>query len=713
MIAKKAESARQNLPQTRVSHPPAAAAAIGLRKGLLCWIIPVAIVFITAAAFFPVLHNQFVNLDDPDSLLGNPYYRGLGWTQLRWMFTTLHNTLYRPITWITLGADYLLWGMQPFGYHLTSLLLHCTNAVLVYQLAFHLFLLPAPIPTVHSEPTLRVAAAVAALVFAIHPLRVEPVAWASARNDVVAGLFFIGTFICYVRAVSIAARGHARGWMGAAIVVFALSLLSKPSGLALPFVLAVLDVYPLRRLGGGPDKWFGPAARRIWWEKVPFILLSLGAGLLALIGKEQSKLLVPLGQYGLMERGMQSICAFAFYLWKTTVPLALSPLYELPVQMKISDASFWLSATVVIGLTLALFILRRRWPAAIVSWFSYLLIQLPVTGLVQNGPQIAADRYSYLSCLPWAILAGVALLSCWQAWLRKRVESPLFYLAGGMAGLALVILAVLTWRQSRVWRDAEALWQQAVAVDQRSFFAHQFLGIALLDLERTDEALKHLRVALEISPNRASAHNNLANALATRGDVEGATRHYYEAIELDPSAADAHYNLARLLAKSGEQTEALSHYHQALQLAPDDAETLNNLALLLAVRGEIDEALKYLRRAVRANPSYPQAFYNLGRILAGQGNYVEAISNHQQALKLNPNQAEIHFELGKALAGQGQMEEAEQHFRSAIKLKTNFSAAQVALARLLALQGKTDTAAQYQSEAQQMLPPQSPRIDQR
>jgi protein O-mannosyl-transferase len=707
-ISQKVKSTRpKSQSETPLPHAQAVAARIGVSKGLLCWLIPCVIVLITGATFFPVLNNQFVNLDDRVNLLGNPSYRGLGLAQFRWMFTTFHNSLYRPITWVTFGADYLLWGMEPFGYHLTSLILHCATAVLVYLLAMRLLSLAEPNPPARSELALRVAATFAALVFAIHPLRVEPVAWASARNDVVAGLFFIGAILCYLRAVRIGEPGRVRSWLGSAIVVYALSLFSKPNGIMLPFALLVLDVYPLRRLGGGPGKWFGPAARGIWWEKAPFLLLSFGAGVLALIAKEQSKLLAPLDHYGLIERGMQSICGLAFYLWKTFVPLALSPLYELPVHMEISDGSFLLSGTVVAPLTIALFVFRHRWPVGMASWLCYLVILAPVTGVVQNGPQIAADRYSYLSCLPWAILAGGALLNCWQAWQRGKVGRLSLVLAGGVVGLVIISFAVLSWRQTQVWRDAETLWRHALTVNEKSFFAHQFLGTALFDANRTDDAMGHFRRALEINPSRASAHNNVGNALAHRGDAEGAMKYYLQAIKLDPDSAVAHFNLARLLALKGLESEAIGHYRQALEIKPDHADAHNDLGLLLEMKGDMAAAQSEFQQALRLEPNHDKAFFNLGELLAKQGDLAKATSYYQQAARINPNEAAIQVRLALVLARQGQLESATTHLLSAVKLKPDYAEAHVLLARSLVAQGKKDEAERYYREALRIMKTQS------
>ena len=233
------------------------------------WLVPVLIAVLTGAAFFPALENGFVDWDDEKTLLDNPNYRGLGWDQLRWMFTTFYMGHYQPLSWMTFGLDYLLWGIDPFGYHLTNLLLHTANAVLFYFLTLRLLSLPAR--AVPGEFALQVAAGFAALVFALHPLRVESVAWVTERRDVLSAFFLLWTILCYLRATAGAEGDSARWrWLSAAVIVYGLSLLSKAGGITLPVVLLVLDVYPLRRLGVEAGKWFGPAARQVWWEKVPF-----------------------------------------------------------------------------------------------------------------------------------------------------------------------------------------------------------------------------------------------------------------------------------------------------------------------------------------------------------------------------------------------------------------------------------------------------------
>src|SRR5881628_2009526 len=289
------------------------------------WLLPVLIALVTVVPFLPTLDNQFVNWDDDDNLVDNPHYRGLGWTHLRWMWTT-HMGHYIPLTWMTFGLDYLLWGMNPLGYHLTNLLLHAANAVVFFFVALRILTRALPNPSERGE-ALAFSAGVAALVFAIHPLRVESVAWVTERRDVLSGLFYLSAILMYLRACERGARG--RGWYWAAVGLFAGALLSKSMVVNLPFVLLILDVYPLRRLGGFVGWWSEPA-RRIYIEKIPFVLLAAAASAIAVMAQSSVHAAASLAQLSVPGRLAVAAYGLGFYPRKMVVPVNLSPLYELP-----------------------------------------------------------------------------------------------------------------------------------------------------------------------------------------------------------------------------------------------------------------------------------------------------------------------------------------------------------------------------------------------
>src|SRR5213594_790782 len=429
------------------------------------WLAPLLVALFTLAAFLPTLQNQFVAWDDDKNFLDNPRYRGLGWAHLRWMFTAFHLGHYIPLTWVTFGMDHLLWGMKPVGYHLTNLLLHAANAVLFFSLVRRILTRALP-SAAERDHALAVSAGFAALVFAIHPLRVESVAWVTERRDVLSGLFYLSAILMYLRACERGARG--RGWYWAAVGLFAGALLSKSMVVNLPFVLLILDVYPLRRLGGFVGWWSEPA-RRIYIEKIPFVLLAAAASAIAVMAQSSVHAAASLAQLSLPGRLVVSAYGLGFYLWKMVVPVNLSPLYELPRTMDPVAPPFILSYALVLAITAIVLALRRPVPGLPAAWVAYVVVLLPVLGILQSGPQIAADRYTYLAGLGWASLAGAGLLSTWRRW-------PPFVLTG-LAVVLLSGLGTLSWNQVEVWHDSEKLWTHALAIDPKTSMAQFGLEI--------------------------------------------------------------------------------------------------------------------------------------------------------------------------------------------------------------------------------------------
>ena len=692
--------------KTKRRNQPARAQAIGRvgfgTESAIRFVPPFFIFLLTIVAFLPTLHNGFVNWDDEAVLLDNPHYRGLGWEQVRWMFTTFHMSVYRPLTWMILGFDYVVWGMEPFGYHLTSLLFHCANAVLFYLVALRLLSLAVP-DMAASQLPLRMAAGFAALFFSIHPLRVEPVAWGSGSDNLVAAFFSLLTLLSYLRAATISESGWYRWrWMGAAWGFYGLSLLSKGTTVPLPVALLVLDVYPLRRLKAAPRTWFEPQARQVWWEKIPFLLLAAPIAILAVLAKQSTGAVAPVANVTWLARSMQSFYGLAFYLWKTMAPWGLSPLYARPIDLNPWDSPFVVSGVIVLAVSICLVWLSHSWPAGLTSWVYYGVILLPLLGVVTYGPQIVADRYSYFSCLGWALLTGSGLLYLWKLWATGRLPAPTFVLVNGMAGLLLVGLGVLTWKQTQIWHDSERLWKHALALEDKSSFAHNNLGLALAKRGTVEEAINefrravevdpafveaytnlgnflaqrgssqeaiyHLRHALQIDPGFANAHNTLGNVLADRGALDEAIQHFRKALQLNPQSAMTHYNFARALARQGDAEEAIAHYRQALEIDPGDGDVHNNLGLLLLSRGNIDQAIEQFREAIRVNPNYAKAYFNLGRVYAQQDRLDEAVENFRKALQTQSGVAEIHENLARALARQGKRTEAIQEYQEALRL---------------------------------------------
>src|SRR5439155_9230165 len=495
---------------------------------------------------------------------------------------------------------------NPVGYHLTNLLLHAANAVVFFFVVRRILTRALPSPSERGY-ALAVSAGVAALGFAIHPLRVESVAWVTERRDVLSGLFYLSAILIYLRACEREERG--RGWYWLSVAVFGCALLSKSMVVNLPVVLVILDVYPLRRLGGAVGWWSAPA-RRVYVEKIPFVLLAAAASAIALMAQLSHDTMVSVVQLSGLGRLAVSMYGLSFYLWKTVAPVNLSPLYELPPTVNPWAPPFLLSYGLVLAITAIVLAFRRRVPGLPAAWVAYIVVLLPVLGIFQSGPQIAADRYTYLAGLGWAILAGAGLLSCWHA-TRFLIPSCAVRLIAG--------LGVLTWNQVQVWHDSEKLWSHAAGIDPRSPVGQYSWGLALAQEGKLTEAIEHYTTALRIKPDYADAHINLGIALAQQGKLAEAIDHYQQALHLKPDSADAHANWGLALADQGKLAEASDHYRQALQIKPESAEVHIIWGTALADRGRLAEASEHYRQALQIQPDHAAAQSHLLNVLRRLG----------------------------------------------------------------------------------------------
>jgi protein O-mannosyl-transferase len=596
-------------------------------------VVPLLVTLVTVTAFLPVLQNQFVRWDDQKNLFENTRYRGLAWTQLRWMWTTFHMGHYIPLTWMTLGLDYLLWGMNPLGYHLTSLALHATNAVVFYFVVLRILPLALPSSFERDQPP-AVSAGVAALVFAVHPLRVESVVWATERRDVLSGLFYLMTIVAYLRACERNERGRGCYWLS--VVLFGSALLSKSMAVSLPAVLVILDIYPLRRLGGSIG-WWSESAQRVYAEKIPFVLLAGAASFIAFMAQFSTPATATLAQLSVPSRLAVSAYGLSFYLWKMVVPWNLSPLYPLPLTVNPWATPFILSYGLVFAITAIVVVLRSRLPGLSAAWATYVVVLLPVIGIFQNGPQIAADRYTYLASLGWAILAVAGLVSGWQI-VRTSTHGIATFSLAGLATCAVVALGVLTWNQVRIWRDTETLWTHAVRVDPNSAIAHFNLGMALGEQDRPPEAIEHFRETLRLEPDYPSAESNWATELAQQGKLAEAIEHFQQALRANPKDALGHTSWGAALVDQGKPTEAIAHFREALRLEVDDprirAIAHTNWAGALIAQGQVVEAIEHYREALRIAPGLAAAQNGLGQALAQEGQRAEAKEHYQHAQRL-------------------------------------------------------------------------------
>jgi len=463
---------------------------------------------------------------------------------------------------------------------------------------------------------------------------------------------------------------------------------------SLPLVLVLLDIYPLGRLPGRPGRWFSPENRRVWLEKIPFFVLAAVFGAIGYVCQAKAGALTSYQAFGFGSRAAQIIFALFFYIWKTLVPLDLSPLYRLPDGFGPLSGQAVIAGVAVAAVTAAAIVLRRLLPAVPAVWVYYLATLGPVAGLVKINTQAAADRYTYLPCLGFAALAGAGFLAC-----RRAADKRLRELCVVLACLIIPALAFLTWRQEGIWRDSETLWTHALKINHGLDFAHNNLGLVLAARGELDAAERHYREALRLNPGFAEAHNNLTGILVARGRLDEAAEHNSGGARLN-----AAYNLGVIAAAQGRLDAAAEYYRAALKANPDFAEAHGNLGGILARQGRFDEAAGHYRAALRANPDFALAHYNLAGLLAARGETEAAAGEYLEALRISPNLAEAHNNLAGLLAAQGRRAEAAGHYREALRVNPGFTLAYYNFAGLLAAQGKPGEAEKYYLEALRVSP---------
>ena len=584
------------------------------------WIVPVAIALATALAFLPTLSNGFVSWDDDKNFLDNAHFRGLGAEHLHWMWTTFHMGHYVPLTWMTLGFDYALWGMNATGYHLTSLLIHCANAVLVFAVARRLFRATRWQRLDGREDLVALGAAIAALLFAIHPLRVESVAWATERRDVLSGFFMLATLVVYLRSIEPTSR---RGyWL--AVLLFACALLSKATSMSLPAVFVIVNIYPLRRLGGRAG-WWSDEAKRVYREIVPFGVLAAGIAVLSIVA------LHPPDQLRFPQKLAVSAYSLAFYLGKTLLPVRLSSLYEMPENLNALEPRFIVSYLVVAGAATGLWFARRRWPGIVAASLVFFVVTLPMLGIVQNGPQIAADRYTYHAAPALAMIGAAAYL---------LLPRPRALISVAALGAVLVLLGAMTWRQTEVWHDPESLWTHVLETESATPIAQSALANIRFKEDRVDEGIEFSERAIALAPRYAEAHNDLGVGYSRKNRIADAIREYRTAIEIKPQYDEAENNFGIAFSRDGQVDSAIAHFRRALDINPDNASAEINWGNALVRTDRSAEAIPHYERALALNPNSEEAHLNWGVALARLGRYADAVAQFREVLKLNPGSDE-------------------------------------------------------------------------
>jgi tetratricopeptide (TPR) repeat protein len=663
------------------------------------------------AVFGQTLRHEFVNWDDDVYVYQNPVViKGLTFQGISQVFTHRMCDFYHPLTMVSLMLDHQVYGLNAGGYHLTNVLLHAANAVLLFLVLRRLMRLrsdaSSPQVGLRSNNSIGAVAtpagalwpsAFVAAVFALHPLRVESVAWVTERKDVLSGLFFVlmlGAYVQYVEKFKVQSS-KSRIWYGLMLLSFTLGLLSKPSLVTLPFVLLLLDYWPLDRMALAASRSTFKILSWLIIEKIPLFVLSAASSVATIF--TQQHMLAPVGGLPLFSRAGYAAVSYVVYLGQMIYPAGLAAVYPYP-EKGLPLAEVTLAVALLAGLSVGVLALRRRCPYLVVGWLWYLGMLVPMIGMVHVGSVARADRFTYLAQLGVYIMLAWAARDLTISWRYGR------RMLGVGALSVIAALMVCTWKQTSYWRNSETLWTHTLAYTSGNSIAHNNLGVTLMRSGRLAEALEHYQKALQINPGDADAHINLGNALLQKGNVDEAMAHYQEALEIKPDSAEACYDLGNVLLQKGKVDEAITHYQKALQIKPDYADAQNNLGNALFPKGSVDEAITHYQKALEVKPDSAKAQNNLGNALLQKGNVDEAIEHFQKALEIKPDFAEAQNNLGNALVKGGQVDEAMAHYQKAIQLKPDYAEAHYNLANMLAKKDQLVEAIAHYKKAIQFNP---------
>jgi tetratricopeptide (TPR) repeat protein len=576
--------------------------------------ICLGLALIVIVPFYQTSQFKFVIYDDSRFILSNKNIQsGFDRGSVSWAFTTLFASNWQPLTWLSLMLDYKMYGTNAGGYHVTNVLIHLVNTLLLF-LIFG-----------------RMKSGFVAALFAVHPLHVESVAWVMARKDVLSTMFWLltmGAYAYYADNPSI----RRYGWV---FIAFGLGLMSKPMLVTLPFVLLLLDYWPLRRFQGGAFI----AGRRLILEKIPLIALSAIVSVLTIHGQGSSGALKSFGDIGLSDRMVNAVVSYGGYVARMLQPVNLTCFY--PYQ-----TSFPLSILLPsVALLVALCLLSLRYissaPYLAMGWLWYLITLLPVSGIIQVGDQAMADRYTYIP------LIGLFIIIAWGIPDLLKGNPYYRHIIPVAAGATILLLVILTFNQTAIWKDSRVLFEHAIAVTEGNYVAHNNLGIYFYGRKRFGEAAYHFEKAIQIKPDDEKHLNNLGLALFWQIRFDEALAYHLRAIAIKPGFADSYYNAAYVCFYTGRDNDALEYYRKALHLRPGNPVAENNMAEILIRQGKLDEAIIFLRAAIRHKPDYAVARNTLAVVLTRKNQISEAIDELNEALRINPRYTEAIDNLSK------------------------------------------------------------------
>jgi lipoprotein NlpI len=615
-------------------------------KNKKLFIVAFLISFITILVYLPSLQNDFVNWDDHKFVYKNHNIWSLDVEFLPWMFTTFHAGEWIPLTWLSYALDYAVWGLNPLGYHLTSIIFHGLNTFIVVILIT--FLVNIRMKEILSKRTgtdnkgystnAIITGCVTGFLFGLHPLHVESVAWISERKDVLYTLFFLLSIIWYLKYTSSPQKQRLPAY-SLCILFFFLSLISKPMAVTLPAVLIILDVHPLGRLH---VKSSIRSQRSLVIEKLPFFGMSIVSSVMVIFAKQADKAILPLKVYPFGERLLVAFHSIGFYLYKMIWPKDLVPLYPFPSDISIFKPEY--AGTIIFFIIVTTFCIyswksQKIWFAV---WAYYVVTLLPVLGIIQTGPQAAADRYTYMPSLGPFLLVGLSM-----TFIYRKVSSsnysfePVKILLGAFSVFLICYLSFLTFQQIKIWKNSLSLWRTEIAKFPEAFIAYRGIGSAYESMGDHKQALRNFNKALELNPADSRSYLERGKVRELLGGYSGAREDFEKAIEINPVFEQAYYNLGVIYDYYlGNPQRALEHYSTAIQLSPEYALAYNNRGVIYATMKDYHLALKDFNAAIQINNKDSVAFYNRGFVYLMLSSQSDAQRDFQIAARLGYKRAQ-------------------------------------------------------------------------
>jgi lipoprotein NlpI len=618
------------------------------------------VALLTLLVYLPALKNDFVNWDDQIYVYENPYIQSIDFKFLKWILTTFHASHWHPLTWLSHAIDYAIWGLNPMGHHLTNIILHALNTFLVVLIIIRLVNYAkykstsqtppryGSIPTIEGwesqggsvegeEHTPLIAGAITGLLFGIHPLHVESVAWISERKDVLCAFFFLLSILSYLKYTSSQRQKFSRHpsvvarhwWYSLCLIFFVLSLMSKPMAVTLPVVLILLDIYPLERLH---LKSAFTSQRKVLIEKIPFIVLSLVSSVITVMAALQ-KAIEPLKVHPLGERLLIAVRTPIFYLFKMFFPINLAPLYPYPSKISFLTLGYTGAFLLLICITAFCIWSWKGHQIFLTTWAYYIVTLLPVSGIIQVGAQTAADRFTYLPSLGPFLLAGIGFsLLCY------RFKTKFIY-AIVLSLLILVPLSAITIKQIKIWKDSLTLWNSELKMFS-TVKAYNNRGKAFSDLGAYYRAISDYDKALELNPFLPEPYFNRGFAYAGLGNYQQAIIDCTFAIELNPQYAKAYNNRGIFYSSLGNYQKSIEDFNTAIKLRPQYIGAYYNRGITYRNLGNYQQAIQDLTVAIQLDSQYIKAYYNRASIYLKLNNYQNAINDLQTAARLGDKQAQ-------------------------------------------------------------------------